>query len=248
MFSQYLANNHTSTSSVKNYIAGAKNWVLLHNGSIFAFISHEISMMNKSLAKKDVHTVKRALPLSWDDIQTICIFLDSANNVPLAVKPCILIGFTCFLRGSNLVPTHGSWPGPHTLLARNLIQVPQGLTVVIPSTKSKTQPYAVNIPRLPSPQFCPVVAWDNYYRVIKPKDSGPAFIMTDRSPLSTKLIVALMRAAIGSDPSRPPSSISMHSLRRGAAQDAAKSGLSTKQIMNRGGWATKSGLAPYLLE
>lgn len=248
MFSQYLANNHTSISSVKNYLAGAKNWVLQHNGSIQSFLSHEISLMNKSIAKDDVHVVKRAQPLSWQDIETICIFLDSANNVPLAVKPCILIGYTCFLRGSNLLPTAGPWPGPHTLRARNLLHVPQGLIVTIPSTKSRARPYSVTIPWLPFSTFCPVRAWLNYQHHLKPPHAGPAFIMADRSPLSSKLVVSLMRAALSSDNSRPSSSISMHSLRRGAAQDAEKSGVPTQQIMKRGGWATKSGLKPYLLE
>lgn len=249
MYSQYLANCHTSVSSIKNYLAGAKSWVLEHNGNVSAFISHEISMMNKSIAKKDVHVVKRAQPLSWSDIQKICIFLDSAKNAPLAVKPLILIAYTCFLRASNLVKSSaGPWAGPHTLLAKNIFEVSEGLIVVILSTKTRTRPYTMTISRLPAQQFCPVYAWHHYNQIVRPQLSSPAFIHEDRSPLSTTVVVALMRAALASDPNRNSLLITMHSLRRGAAQDSNKAGVSSQDIMKRGGWATQSGLKPYLLD
>lgn len=220
-----------------------------HNGNFQAFMSPQLPLMYKSFAKNDTHVVKRATPLSWNDIQTICIYLDSANNVPLAIKPLILIGYTCFLRASNLLVTAGGpWPGPHTLLARNLVEVSQGLIVIIPSTKTKTRPYTVTIPRLPSPAFCPVSAWRYYSDRLSPGPSTPAFITSDRSPVHPKLVVALMRAALSSDPTRDLQSVSMHSLRRGAAQDASLAGVSNQQIMKRGGWASNTGLKPYLLE
>lgn len=55
-----------------------------------------------------------------------------------------------------------------------------------------------------------------------------------------------MKDALSQDPSIDVHRISMHSLRRGAAQQAVKSGCSMSDIMTRGGWASTSGLKPYL--
>lgn len=163
MFAQFLKNNHDSTSSVKNYVAGAKTWVYEHGGNITAFLAPEMSNMSKSFAKHSTHVTKRATPLSWSDIQQICIFLDSANNAPLAVKPCILIGYSCLLRSSNLLsPSACSWGGPHTLITRQIFELPSSLIVVIKSSKSTALPYSVTISRLSDERFCPVAAWNRY--------------------------------------------------------------------------------------
>lgn len=249
MFAQYLANNHDSPTSVKNYVAGAKTWVYEHGGNISAFMTPEISNMYKSIAKHSEHVIKRANPLSWSDIQQICMFLDSAHNSPLAVKCCILIGYSCLLRASNLLaPNADTWAGPHTLLGREILETSKGLIVVINTSKSTALPYSVVIPRLADQNFCPVVAWNRYKAALDPPGSGPAFLLSDRSPLTPKVVVALMRAALASDPKRDVKSITMHSLRRGAAQDADNAGIPIKSIMKRGAWRSRSGFKPYLMK
>lgn len=106
MFSQYLANKLDSLGSIKNYVSGARTWVLEHGGNIGAFAGYEQSMMIKSLSKDSKHTVKRAYPLTAHDILSIINYLDKARNAPLCIKPCILIGFSCYLRSSNLRSIH----------------------------------------------------------------------------------------------------------------------------------------------
>lgn len=246
MFSQLLANNHDSPTSVKNYLAGAKSWVYEHGGNISAFLTSELSTMSKSIAKHSDHVTHRATPLKWYEIEQICMFLDSASNCPLAVKPCILIGYSCMLRASNLLSNPGSVVGPHTLLARNIFEIRKGLIVVINTSKSTFTPYSVTIHRLSDHKFCPVVAWNNYKSIVSPPSTGPAFLMPDRSPLNSKTVVALMKAALANSPSRDVNLITMHSLRRGAAQDAEASGIPLKTIMKRGAWRSKSGIKPYL--
>lgn len=247
MYAQHLANSHSSVSSVKNYVAGAKTWVYEHGGNVLPFMSSELSNMFKSIAKFSQHIVKRAAPLMWSEIEQICIFLDSANNSPLSVKPCILIGFSCMLRNSNLLsPDPSNWAGPHTLLARNILVTQKGLIVVIFSSKSTSMPYSVTIPRLSNQRFCPTVAWSTYVSAVRPPSTGPAFIMPNGSPLPSRLVVELMRAALAHSNSRDLSSITMHSLRRGGAQDAEAAGVPIKAIMKRGAWKSKSGIKPYL--
>lgn len=247
MFSQYLANNHSAISSVKNYIAGAKTWVLQHNGDISSFLSYELGDMIKSLNKSSDHVTKRAYPLSLDDITLICMYLVSATNTPPAIKSCILTGFYAFLRSSNLVcNSANNWEGPHSLLARNVIVTERALIVIITSTKSRKKPYAVTLSRTQDQRFCLVHAWEVYYNNIKPFSAGPAYLMNDRSPVTSKILVSFMRAALLHVSHPHANSITMHSLRRGAVKDAQQAGASVKEIMDLGAWSSYSGIRPYL--
>lgn len=247
MYCQYLANNHSSISAVKNYLAGAKTWVSEHMGNPVKFFSPEVSLMMKSIAKKSVSVTKRATPLSKQDITQICTFLDAATNAPPAIKPCVLIGYACFLRGSNLVsPGQGIWGGSHTLLTKDVLLTSNGLIVVISSTKTRVKPYAVKIPYEVTEITCPVRAWVRYKSLVMPPLGGPAFVLSNRTAVNSNLVLSFMKAALSVDPTRDLSKITMHSLRRGAVQNAESEGLSHEQIMDIGGWSSKAGLRPYL--
>lgn len=247
MFSQYLAHKFNSVASVKNYISGARTWVVEHGGNPSVFLGYEQSMMCKALTKDSTHVIKRAFPLSVDHVLKVVAYLDKARNVPLCIKPCILIGFSCYLRSSNLVsPNFSVLGGPHTLLARNVIDCGSVLKVAVSSTKTRRVPYSLVVPSSNVLQLCPVNAWRYYKAVIAPDLNGPAFLLNSVTPLNAALVVKLMRDALSDDPDINVDEISMHSLRRGAAQQAAKTGCSNSDIMIRGGWASQSGLRPYL--
>lgn len=248
MFYQYLANKLSSISSVKNYISGARSWVIEHGGNPLAFAGYEQSMMMKALAKDSTHVVKRAFPLNFEHISAIVSYLDSARNVPLAVKPCILIGFSCYLRSSNLVsPNFVLYGGQHNLLTHHIVDRGNNLLITVPSTKTKRVPYSLVIPALADPSLCPVRAWRNYVYRVNPPRHAPAFLVNDVTPLSSTLVVRLMRDALSCFNDIELSAVSMHSLRRGAAQQAAANGAEVPQIMERGGWTSRSGVRPYLL-
>lgn len=246
MFAQYLANRFPSISTVRNYMSGAKTWVLEHNGNIFAFLSHELNMVLKSLAKHSKHVVKRAAPLTLDHIISICRFIDAHVEIPPAVKPCLLIGFSCYLRSSNLLsPLNAEWGGPHALRRNHVKPVPGGLKVTILSTKTKSTPYELFVPSNPSPRLCPVLAWNKYIRLVSPRVNGPAFILNEFSTLSAEVVVSIMKQALQGSTDINPDDITMHSLRRGAVQSAETAGCQLGDIMERGGWASKSGINPY---
>lgn len=249
MFYQYLANKLNSISSVKNYISGARLWIAEHGGNNFAFTGYEQSMMIKSLTKDSTHVVKRAFPLTLQHLSVIVSYLDSARNAPLCIKPCILIGFSCYLRSSNLVsPNFVLWGGRHTLLTSHVTDRDNELRVLISSTKTNAVPYTVVIPAHVDPHLCPVVAWRYYYNRVRPAKNAPAFMLDHVSPLSAPLVVRLIKDALAGFEDVELLAISMHSLRRGAAQQAARDGAQLEHIMDRGGWASKSGVKPYLIK
>lgn len=249
MYAQYLFNTHASPQTVKNYMSGAKTWVLEHTGDVFNFDSHDVQQLVKGFVKKSTHIPSRAYPLSVSNVLTIAHFVNCNPTVPKSVLPCIVIGFKCLLRSSNLLsPTMDTWGGPHTLLARNIKICEQGLVVSILSTKTKWDSSATDIllPSDPGSPLCPVRLWSDYYDAIKPWYLGPAFLTDSYLPLTARHVVGVMRAALANEKELDAGRVSMHSLRRGAAQEAAANDIPLQQIMTAGMWGSTSGVKPYL--
>lgn len=247
MYVQWLANSLSSPSSIKNYLSGAKTWVLEHAGNVSSFTTYEVGQMMKSITKHSSHVVKRAAPLFPSHLCIISSYCDFSLIVPLAVKPCILLGHALFLRASNLVsPSMDVWGGPHTLRAIDVSYSPHKLTVRVSSSKTRVKPVVISVPVSSSHNICPVRAWLCYVNVVSPPPLGPAFITNSGKPLTSKVVVTCMRQALSFDTSIDASNVSMHSLRRGAAQSAALAGSSKEEIMSSGGWVSESGVNPYL--
>lgn len=247
MYVQWLSNVHSSPSTIKNYLSGAKNWVLEHNGSISSFLSYEVGQMQKSVSKHSQHVIKRAAPLFPCHLEVISSFCDYNLATPLSVKPCVLLGHALFLRSSNLLsPSMDSWNGPHTLMASDIQSFSDKLVVRICSSKTQVSPAVTTVYTNPCHHICPVRAWINYVAVVSPYRLGPAFIVSPGRSLTAKLVVSTMRQALMYDSSIDASKVSMHSLRRGAVHTAVSSGSSHSEIMAAGSWSSFSGLKPYL--
>lgn len=249
MFAQSLVNQHTAPSTIKNYISGARTWIQEHRGNNSAFFSPQFTQLLKGFVKNSNHVPKQATPLAPAHIRTICQFANSCPSVSLCVKPAVLIGYSCFLRGSNIcAPSMNVWAGPHTLLAGDITPDEEGLAVTIRSTKtrSRAHPITFKIPRGTDLLTCPVQAWVQYKHFIRPVAFGPAFVHATGLPLTGRQLVALIRLALKHQPDIDPSSVSMHSLRRGATQTSVDRRVPLDTIKIRGTWASDAGVRPYL--
>lgn len=216
MFAQLLVNKHSSPSSIKNYISGAKSWVVEHGGSPYAFSSPQLGQLVKGFIKNSTHVPSRAAPLAPRHVRASCDFLDSWSAAPLAAKPAVLLGFTCFLRSSNLLsPTMLEWGGPHTLLAIDLKLSGDSLSVFIRSTKTRSDPKGsfFTIQAAQHPRYCPVSAWRLYKAVVNPWPLGPTFVDSKGLPLTPRQLVGLMRLALEDHNDISAGEVSMHSLR-----------------------------------
>lgn len=248
MFIQFLKNSFSSSVSVKNYVSGARTWVLQHKGSTNGFDSHEVKQMFAAVDVTSHHIPSPAYPLTSNDIKLVCDYIQSCPDIPLAVKPCILIGYSCFLRACNLLsPSTQIWNGPHTLLASDVIIAPHGLTIFLRSSKSfnAKNPRFINVLKVDNPNYCPVVAWGLYKSVVNPCPVGPAFMVNDHTPLVARNVVHVLNSAL--KPLLPTNAkVSMHSLRRGGTQTAAAQGASQEHLMKHGTWNSTKGLKYYL--
>lgn len=249
MYIRYMANLYSSPASTKNYLSGAKYWITTHGGNTSAFTTTEASEMIKAIVSESVHVPSPALPLSPHDICIICEYLDTIPAVIKAIKPCIWISYACMLRSSNVLsPSLTVWGGAHTLYFSDISLSHDVMNVVIRSTKSTSKRKPVMLRVLPSsnPVTCPIRAWTMYVRKRNPWPHGPAFVTDSGSPLTAGPVVSAMRAALAAAGVSNLTKISMHSLRRGAAQAAYYKGVPKDEIMKHGIWSTSWGLDFYL--
>lgn len=250
MYVQYLKNSFASPTSVKNYLSGARSWIAEHGGDLASFASFEYQRLTTSLTKRSQHVPSRAAPLTWYHIKIIVDFLDATPGIPLGVKPCILIGYHTFLRSSNLLSTSSTvWGGPHTLSVQDLTLLDPGLEISVRTTKTKSDSVPVKslIPWAQDPRYCPASAWFRYISIVRPWALGPAFVKDDHLPLTARHLVGFMRLALKNCTDIIPAKVSMHSLRRGAAQAAAHEGVPLHLIKEKGMWRSDTGIAPYLV-
>lgn len=249
MYVKFLGNSFTSPASIKNYLAGAKSWIAHHLGDNSAFMAPEINAVFKFVTKTSNHVPSPAPPLLPAHVQMICAFIDNHVSVPNAIKPALLLGYTCFLRSSNLLsPNLSTWGGAHTLRVSDICKSHDGLFVIIRSSKtlSHPRPTVLQVLAIPGSPLCPVKAWFTYKSILKPPPSGPAFILESGAPLTALPVVKIIRLALKLQGVPNTSSFSMHSLRRGATQAADDKGASQSDLMSHGTWASSQGLKPYL--
>lgn len=249
MYIQFLSNSFSAPTTVKNYLSGAKTWIIEHGGDASAFNFPVPLQLGKGITKTSNHVPIRAEPLLWENVCHIIDFINSVPGVPLSAKPCILIGFHTFLRASNLLsPTTGVWGGPHTLLAKHLQVSDLGLHVTVITTKTKSDlvPLSTIVPWNNDPVYCPVQAWMRYVTARRPCPVGPAFVTDEHLPLTPRHIMGIMRLALENVKGISVENVTLHSLRRGAVHHAKNSGIPIHRIMERGMWKSKSGIAPYL--
>lgn len=249
MYTRFMANSYASPSSTKNYLSGAKYWVITHDGDASAFSSIEVGEILKAVVAESKHVPLQAPPVLPSDIRIICAYLDAQPHYHRAIKPCILISYTCMLRSSNVIaPNLAVWAGAHTLLARDIRYDNGALNVIIRSTKttSSRNPTLLRVEPANSAIVCPVRAWLEYVRQVRVFPQGPAFLNNLGEPLAAAPVVAVMRAALQAAGAQNFARVSMHSLRRGAAQAAQAGGASRNEIMKHGIWSSPSGIVYYL--
>lgn len=249
MYIQFLANTYSAPNTFKNYMSGARNWISFHKGDDSAFASSEAAAVLSYNIKKSAHVQAQAYPISLLDLKHICEFIDISPNVPLAVKPALLIGYFAFLRVSNLLaPSLNVWTGPHNLAASDVYAHHDSIVICLRSTKTihTGKPVLMPIYKVPNSTCCPVAAWNRYLAAVNPDPKGPAFMIDNVTPLTARPLVNVMRLALQINGNQNYHKVSMHSLRRGGAQAAEQNGASTKALMEHGTWSTPSTLKTYL--
>ena len=116
MFLQCLANTYKNLTSIKNYLSGAKHFVISIAGDPTAFQSQELSNMLRALLRLSSHIPRQAPELSLQCLKDVSDILAVLSPDGQTARAVILVGYASFLRESNLLPCPGA--SPHHLRRR----------------------------------------------------------------------------------------------------------------------------------
>lgn len=186
---------------------------------------------------------ERARPITPQEVKLISVYLKGRNTiVALRDRALILIGFFGALRRSELIGIHHE----------HLKWVDEGLDLLIPVSKTDQQ-HEGQYCAVPfgNSTVCPVGALTEWLEasaiengpIFRPITSTGNILPRSLTPLSVNHI--LKKAAKGAG-INDPEQFSSHSLRRGLATSAARSGAPLQAIMRAGRWKQTNTVMEYI--
>lgn len=223
-----------------NYISGARTWVLLIGGRTSGFDSYSANLMKRGVRRLSTHVTSPAPPVTQADLSQVVAYLREAGPDANVLVAALLMGYSTLLRQSNLLASNSPQDPGHWMRFRDVTRTAYGMAVIVRSTKTihhTDHPLVIRIYISTSPD-CPVRAWDRYVTRQPHRPSQPAFILPSGGPLLAHTLLAALRLGLGHGRAIDPLNYTLHSLRRGGAQAAAKTGSSLQEVMSLGTWSS----------
>ena len=132
-------------------------------GDKTGFVSQTVKFIKKGINNLSTNEVKRAPPISPEDIKMVVNFLASADPTGEVLSSAFLLAYFSLTRQSSYTsPSLDVWGGTHTIRRKDVVATKEGLCPPLRSTKTiKRYADAVPllIPRIIGSPYCPVRAW-----------------------------------------------------------------------------------------
>ena len=187
----------------------------------------------------------RRLALSLQDLERLCFALQYLPIFPVdraAFRAMFTLAFFALLRPGEIAVGCNR---AHTLRRQHVTQRHDLLHVTIPSSKTSTSPFLVQLAARSDISVCPVAAMRSYLELRAPGPGDQELFVNGRGqPLTCKdLTNALRRSGrlVGLDESR----LTGHCLRISGASHGATLGMSETQLGQLGRWSS-SAMWKYL--
>ena len=239
LYAQCLANTFKNPTTHKNYLSGAKTFITQAGGNPSAFFSPILHNFLKGVARLSTHEINQAPAIPLDMIKRVCDLLAALSPDAATIRLAVLLGFTSFLRQSNLLLTPG-YSATHCLRRGDVTDAGDHLWLSINSSKTISDPrlkVAIPIPSFDN-RYCPVMAWRQYLqRVPLPPDS-PALMLDSSRPLTPAIVNSYLRAALTALSFPLAQQVTVHSLRRSGARECALHGAPEEHVMKHGTWTS----------
>ena len=247
-FAQYLVKyrNMKSSDSIGNYVSGIRTSMAIMGLPVPDPLEKQMQLFNQGLKNLLPQGTRQMKPITPEMLLKIYNVVDFTNLTDMVAWVATLIGFTLFLRRSNLVPEAMDRFDSEKQFCRKDFNVIDPLSVMMAEIKwSKTIQFKEKILRLPilpagNKSICPVL-WMHYMcEQIPGSPEDPAFMIIQKGEklaLSANQLVARLKkwlTLIGED----PEGYALHSLRRGGATFAHQCNIQGEMIKLLGDWAS----------
>ena len=114
VYTQHLSNSFKNVTSIKNYLSGAKNFILQAGGDPTPFHSPQLTNMLRGVTRLSLHVPSQAPAIPLPYFKRLCDLMEVLGGDAASARAALLIGYATFLRQSNLLL--GSGPEhAHTL-------------------------------------------------------------------------------------------------------------------------------------
>jgi len=244
LYAQFLSFTFKATSSVSNYICGAKMLHTLTDTPAPAFQALELKLALRGLARLNPHCPKQASPITPQILLAVYAHLDLTKYEHAVFWALFLVAYFTFARKSNLVQTGDQG----TQLRRQDVMVgSRGLVITFHWSKTiqfGERKLVVPVVSIPQSVLCPVSAYKHMCRLVPGPKSGPAFVLlhgTGLSPVTYyqyQVFIRKVIAKVGLDPSL----FSSHSFRRGGATWAFRAQVPGELVKVHGDWRSDAYL------
>ena len=195
-YAQLLPNSFANPTSVKNYLSGAKTFIVMAGGDPSPFDSPLCHHFFKGAARISSHVPNAASEIDLSTFKSLCDTLWNLGPDARITRAALLFGYVTFLRQSNFLLT--TPPSPHMIRRQDIRPAPYGLAVHVPSTKTLTRAQSVIIPvhRSADSRYCPVAAYMAAKAATPAGPLSPLFVTTTGCPLTVGGVTGLLRMGL----------------------------------------------------
>ena len=222
-FGQHLAKTSKSADSVGNYQSGVRTCQALLGMELPDPQEEQMQLFTQGLKRVMLHEIKQAEPITPQLLVKMSTVVNYTNHIDMVAWVATLMGFTMFLRKSNLAPEAMEKFNPEQQFTRADIHITNPLAPCMVDIRwTKTIQFKQRILRLPvlpvhNKRICPVM-WVHYMiNTIQAEPSDPAFTIFykgQKTALSANQLINRIRKWLKLL-KEPEDKYSLHSLRRG---------------------------------
>ena len=235
-FITHLAGANYSPSTVRVYLSGIRAWLLNMGSQPPLLYTPRVKWAIRALERSTPPPI-RVKPFTLSMFWAIAPFVSPTfDNIVLF--SAMLMGYFGCMRSSEYTFAPGSGPPLMPTHLRFVDSVPPHVVVAVQSSKTAAHGFQAVI-GCTGTKIC-AVCWLRVMLITRSlPPSLPLFSLENGTPVSRAMLAQFMQGAIraaGLD----PTGYSTHSLRAGAATDAAGLGFSEAQIQSLGRWRSQA--------
>lgn len=237
MYIQCLVNSQRTLRTIKNYLSGAKTFVVERGGQITAFSHPMVGTYLKGVDRNIDYAPRPAVVVPASVIARACSYLRRLSSEGRIVSAIILFLYATMLcQGHVLYTPYGL---DHTIRRDDILLHNGVMLVLVKSSKttSKNNRSIITVFPVHDRHCCPVYAYQEATALAPAGGGCPLFLHPDtREMLTPGRVTALWREALLMVGFDRPGAATLHSLRRTGAHTCALGGVPVQEIQDHGLW------------